>query len=539
MRRKVREEKYRHVPELKGSTLGHHHLTCLLGHGGMAEVYLAHDDHLARDVAIKVVHSSCMEHFARFRLEAETIGPLAHDHILPVFEYGEQGDWHYLVMPYAAHGTLADLLKKKGTLSPEHAGTLLEQIARALQFAHERGVLHRDIKPSNILLRDERYAYLADFGIAKSQDEKNDLTQVGTVIGTPEYMAPELMEEPAGPSSDIYALGIVLYQMLTGRVPFKGRTALSVLQKHVQEPPVPPSVINPALSPAIEQVILGALEKDPRRRFRTAEALAKAYKQALQASMVGTQANFASPLILRASEATTATSASQATIQTPLQAGLSVPPQAPNVSQAAFKPRRRGRLVGIGIAAVVFLMVLAFLMSSLLSSYTNQSHILTRAATPHATIVPTSLPTAAPASTSTTDANACPDQSLVTINDTADVLNTDQICSAISNWPYTLTIYTTTMSSQSDSLRNSAQSLLTTPNTIAMAIGIDTSDDHSPSHISILGGDAVRISNTRYHRAVKAFADQANTDDDTDATIAALQVLQADGQNQNQNDGGD
>ena len=387
------------------------------------------------------------------------------------------------------------------------------------------------------MLRDERYAYLADFGIAKSQDEKNDLTQVGTVIGTPEYMAPELMEVPASPSSDIYALGIVLYQMLTGRVPFEGRTALSVLQKHVQEPPVPPSLINPALSPVIEQVILGALEKDPRRRFRTSEALAKAYKQALQASMVGTQADFASPLIFRASEGTTAPSASQATIQTPLQAGLPVPPHAPYVSQAVFRPRRRGRLLGIGIAAVVFLMVLVLLMPSLLSSYTNQSHILARAATPHATIVPTSIPTAAPTSTSTTAANACPDQSLVTINDTTNVLDTAQICSAISNWPYTLTIYTTTMSSQGDSLSNTAQSLLTTPNTIAMAIGIDNSHDHPHSHISILGGDAVQISNTRYHRAVEAFAHKANTGEYTNATIAALQVLQSDAQNQNQNGG--
>src|SRR5258708_40049015 len=107
------------MPGLEGSTLGHHHLKYLLGRGGMAEVYLAHDDHLFRHVAIKVVHTGRTEHFARFRREAETIGPLAHNHILPVFEYGEQDDWHYLVMPYAAHGTLADLLKKKGALRSE------------------------------------------------------------------------------------------------------------------------------------------------------------------------------------------------------------------------------------------------------------------------------------------------------------------------------------------------------------------------------------------------------------------------------------
>ncbi|HEX3642345.1 MAG TPA: serine/threonine-protein kinase, partial [Ktedonobacteraceae bacterium] len=327
------------MPGLEGSTLGHHRLKYLLGRGGMAEVYLAHDHHLFRDVAIKVVHTSRLDHFARFQREAEIMGPLAHDHILPVFEYGEQDGWHYLVMPYASHGTLADLLKQKGALSPQEAGTLLEQIASALHFAHEQGVLHRDIKPSNILLREPSYAYLADFGIAKSQDQKSSLTQVGTVIGTPEYMAPELLEEPASSSSDIYALGIVLYQMLTGRVPFQGKTVLTVLQKHVQEPPVRPSLINPALVPAIEQVVLCAIEKDSGRRFRAPEALAKAYQQALGASIANQGAITASPLILRSPTATMAPSASQATVQTPLQAGFSAPPYVP-------QPKRRSLTTG-------------------------------------------------------------------------------------------------------------------------------------------------------------------------------------------------
>src|SRR5215469_570455 len=243
------------MAELEGKTLGHHYLKQLLGRGGMAEVYLARDEHLFRDVAIKVVHASRLDHFARFQREAEIVGPLTHDHILPIFEYGEEADWHYLVMPYAAYGTLDDVLSEKGALSPEKAGVILEQIASALQFAHERGILHRDIKPSNILLRDESYAYLADFGIAKSQDERSGLTQVGTIIGTPEYMAPEFLDEPASPSCDIYSLGIVLYQMLTGRVPFQGKTTLAVLHRHAQEPPVRPSLINPAILPAIEQVV--------------------------------------------------------------------------------------------------------------------------------------------------------------------------------------------------------------------------------------------------------------------------------------------
>jgi serine/threonine protein kinase len=506
---------------LEGKTFGHHHLKRLLGRGGMAEVYLARDEHLFRDVAIKVVHTSRMDHFARFRREAEIIGPLVHDHILPVFEYGEEADWHYLVMPYAAYGTLDDLLSKKGALSPEEAGVLLEQIASALQFAHERGILHRDIKPSNILLRDESYAYLADFGIAKSQDERSGLTQVGTVIGTPEYMAPELLEEPASPSSDVYALGIVLYQMLTGRVPFKGKTALAVLQKHAHEPPVRPSLINPAISPAIEQVILSAIEKDPSRRFRTPVALAKAYKQALQVPIANQEATTASPLVLSPPTETTAPAASQATVQTPLQAGLSVSPHTP-------QPKRRspttGRLVGIGIAVVIALLVLLLLLPNLLN---NQSNTATQ------TVVP---PTATvPPATSTPLANACGDQRQVTINDTANVLNTAQICRAISPWPYMLSVYTTNISSKDSNLTEKANSLLTNANAVVMAVGVDNSRGHRQSQIVIVHGAAVQISNKQYQNATEAFTHRVNTGDYNRATIEAIDALQTPDQKQKQN----
>jgi serine/threonine protein kinase len=513
--------KYALMPGLEGRTLGHHHLKHLLGRGGMAEVYLARDEHLFRDVAIKVVHTSRMDHFARFQREAEIIGPLAHDHILPVFEYGEQGDWHYLVMPYAAHGTLADLLRKKGALSPQEAGMLLEQIASALQFAHERGILHRDIKPSNILLRDESYAYLADFGIAKSQDERSGLTQVGTVIGTPEYMAPELLEGPASPSSDIYALGIVLYQMLTGKVPFEGKTALAVLQKHAHEPPVRPSLVNPTILPAIEQVVLKAIEKDPDRRFRTPEALAEAYRQALQGSNANQETVIASPLILRPPVGTQAPSNSQATAQTPLQAGLSVPPY---TSQPRRKSLMTGLLVGIGVIAL--LLVLVFLLPNLLGNYTNnQSQGHTPAQSPTIT---------APTSTPTRVANACHDQRQVTINDTANVLDSTQICDAISTWPYALTIYTTNISSEVGNLTDKAKSLLTDANTIVMAIGVDNSRGHSQSHIAIVHGSSVQISDTQYSRAREAFSRQANAGNYTRPTIAAIEALQAPDQKQKQ-----
>src|SRR5258706_5545119 len=271
------------MPGLEGTTLGRYRLKRRLGLGGMSQVYLAYDEDLDRDVAIKVVSSGQAEYIERFKREAKAIGRLTHDHILPAFDSGEQGPWHYLVMPYIEHNTLRERLER-GDLTLEEAGELLQQIASALQHAHDNGIVHRDIKPSNILLRDDHYAYLADFGLAKSLKGSSNLTQLGTLLGTPEYMAPELADGPATTSSDIYALGVLLYQMATSRVPFDGETPMAVYMKQLRDEPVPPSYINPAISPAVEQVILRALEKDPRYRYQTANDLAQAYLEALEAS---------------------------------------------------------------------------------------------------------------------------------------------------------------------------------------------------------------------------------------------------------------
>ena len=268
------------MPGLEGTSLGRYRLKHRLAKGGMAEVYLAFDDRMHRDVAIKVVGSNNAEYTARFVREAQAMGKLHHDHILPAYDYGEQGSWNYLVMPYVAHGTLKDLLAK-GSLSLEHAGELLQQIANGLQYAHQQGLLHRDIKPSNILLRDDHFAYLCDFGLARAQEGGSDLTQTGTLLGTPEYMAPELAEGPATVSSDVYALAVVLYSMVTGRVPFQGDTAISIFWKQLREYPVPPSRFNPAIPKAVDQVLMRALEKDPTLRYPTALALSQAFQAAI------------------------------------------------------------------------------------------------------------------------------------------------------------------------------------------------------------------------------------------------------------------
>src|SRR5215470_475700 len=269
---------------LEGTSLGRYRLQRRLGRGGMSEVYLAYDELMHRDVAIKVVSSSHVDYIERFQREARAIGNLHHNHILPAFDYGEQGPWHYLVMPYIEHETLGDRLDRRGRLSLEEAGEMLHQIASGLQYAHEHGIVHRDIKPSNILLRDDHHAYLADFGLAKEMNERGSVTQTGVLLGTPEYMAPELADAPASKSSDLYALGILLYQMVTGQLPFTAKTPLAVYMKQMHEQPIPPSHLNPAIPPEVERVILRALDKDPRRRHLTPNALAYAYLEALSIS---------------------------------------------------------------------------------------------------------------------------------------------------------------------------------------------------------------------------------------------------------------
>ncbi|GAC1350748.1 MAG: hypothetical protein NVSMB27_36230 [Ktedonobacteraceae bacterium] len=251
-----------------------------LARGGMSEIYLAHDEQ-QHTVAIKAVHKSNDEYVARFQREVAALKSLAHEHILPIIDSGEDDSWHYFVTPYAKHGTLRERIVE-GPLTQEETGAILEQVAAALHYAHEHNLLHRDIKPSNILFKDEHQVYLADFGLAKGIAHDSELTQTGCLMGTPEYMAPELAEDPATTSSDIYALGIVLYQMLTGQVPFQGSNPVSTYWKHIRELPTPPSLLNPAIAYAVERVVLRALEKEPQRRFKTVQEMAQAYAQALK-----------------------------------------------------------------------------------------------------------------------------------------------------------------------------------------------------------------------------------------------------------------
>ena len=268
------------MQELIEMKIGPYQIQRHLARGGMANVYLARNSETEQLVAIKLVHASAEDHCERFRREMLELGRLHHHHILPALAYGEYDSWCYLVTPYITGGTLTSLLAK-GPLSLQAAGKLFAQLASALHYAHEQGIVHRDIKTSNVLMRDEQYACLADFGLVKRVGFDISLTQAGYLIGTPEYMAPELEGEEASPRSDIYALGVVLYQMLTGRVPFKGSSPVNIYLKQIREQPPRPSLLNPAIPFEIEEVVLRALKKNPRERYQTAQEFNAAYQHAL------------------------------------------------------------------------------------------------------------------------------------------------------------------------------------------------------------------------------------------------------------------
>jgi serine/threonine protein kinase len=274
------------MPGLEGKRFGPYTLQALLGQGGMSEVYLAFDERHRCEVAVKILSGNNPEYLERFRREAEAVDTLHHPHILPAYDYDDCDPWHYLVMPYVSGGTLRGRLTR-GPLAPADAGRILDQIASALQYAHDHGILHRDIKPSNILFENRQHAYLADFGLAKILDDSLEITHTGTLMGTPEFMAPDLANGPATSLSDVYALGLVLYQMVTGHLPFLGSNSIEVYWKQLRELPLPPSHHNPALTLAIDRVVLRSLAKDPQRRYQSALALAEAYQLALQEVQMG------------------------------------------------------------------------------------------------------------------------------------------------------------------------------------------------------------------------------------------------------------
>jgi serine/threonine protein kinase len=275
------------VEDLTGRQFGPYQIVAPLGEGGMAAVYKAYHPAVERYVALKVLprHMSSSDEFvARFKREARLLAQLQHPHILPVFDYGESDGYPYIVMPFIISGTLADILRKQ-RLSLSEVCRVIIQIGDALSYAHGRGMIHRDIKPSNVLIDERGNCLLTDFGLARMVEAAEKLTSSGSIMGTPAYMSPE---QGRGSNidhrSDLYSLGVILYEMITGRVPYTAETPVAVVFKHIQDPLPSARKLNPNLSEALELVLLKSLAKNSDDRYQNADEFVHAVQRVIPES---------------------------------------------------------------------------------------------------------------------------------------------------------------------------------------------------------------------------------------------------------------
>jgi len=253
-----------------------------IGSGGMADVWLAEDTHLQRQVALKVLHSRFAqdrEFVERFRREAEAAAGLQHPNVVAVFDRGDVEGTYYIAMQHLEGRSLKDLID--AGLTPEQAVGLIRQVLEGARFAHRHGVVHRDLKPQNVIVDAEGKATVTDFGIARAG--ASEITQAGSVMGTPHYLSPEQAQGfEVTAVSDLYSVGVMLYEALTRRVPFEADSAVAIAMKQVSQPPQRPSSINPEISPALDAVVMRALEKEPGQRFQSADAFIAALDAALK-----------------------------------------------------------------------------------------------------------------------------------------------------------------------------------------------------------------------------------------------------------------
>ena len=260
---------------------GRYRVISRVGSGGMADVYLAQDQLLGREVAVKVLH----HHFAedhefveRFRKEASSAAGLSHPNIVGIFDRGEWNGTYYIAMEYVAGRSLKAIVREDGALEPALAIDIVIQILRAARFAHRRGVIHRDLKPHNVILDEEGRARVTDFGIARAG--ASDMTLTGSIMGTAQYLSPEQAQGFAvSDASDLYSVGVILYELLTGAVPFEGDSAVAIAFKQVSAAPRPPSELNPAIPASLDAVVMRALAKDPAGRYASADELITALQR--------------------------------------------------------------------------------------------------------------------------------------------------------------------------------------------------------------------------------------------------------------------
>jgi len=276
------------MPDLSGKSLGQYQIIKPIGQGGMAKIYLAYQPSVRREVAIKVLSSPLQGNVSfvkRFAQEVEVIAHLQHPQIIPVYDFGEQDDLIYIVMAYIRGGTLADRIDQAPHGLPDQETIrLLNLISEGLDFAHSKGIVHRDLKPNNILMDENNNLYIADFGLAKLTEGKIELTNT-MMTGTAAYMAPEIAQSGRSTKrADTYAIGVIIFELLTGRLPFQGETPYKMLSAHIHQPVPNISEFRPDLPKAVQPVIDKALAKDPVNRFATSTEMATALKMAIDSS---------------------------------------------------------------------------------------------------------------------------------------------------------------------------------------------------------------------------------------------------------------
>jgi serine/threonine-protein kinase len=287
---------------LIGQAIGQYQIIEEIGRGGMAVIYRAEQPTIGRDVAIKFLRQGLpgqeQNLLARFFREAQIVANLQHPHILPVYDFGEFNGLPYLVMAYMPSGTLADYIEGQGQLRLPETVRLVRQISDALDYAHRRGVIHRDVKPSNILMDEPGNAYLADFGLSKAL-QRSDLTASG-LIGTPDYIAPDWGQgAETSPSVDIYALGVTLYQMLAGELPFQSTSPMGVLMAHLNDPIPDLRRKRSDLPEAVQPVLEIAMAKSADERYATAGSLADALEKAQNAGTPAVSLRIPSPPLVK------------------------------------------------------------------------------------------------------------------------------------------------------------------------------------------------------------------------------------------------
>lgn len=273
------------MSDLSGKTLGQYQIIKSIGQGGMAKIYLAYQPSVNREVAVKVLSSTLQENVSfvnQFSQEVDVIAHLQHPQIIPVYDFGKQDDNIYIVMAYIRGGTLADRIDRAQTGLPDHETIrLLDLISEGLDYAHSKDIVHRDLKPNNILMDESDHPYIADFGLAKLTEGKIELTNT-MMTGTAAYMAPEIAQlGKSTKRADIYALGIILFEMLTGRLPFQGETPYKMLSAHIHKPVPNIREFRPNLPEAVQAVIDKALAKNPVNRFATAREMTTEFKIAM------------------------------------------------------------------------------------------------------------------------------------------------------------------------------------------------------------------------------------------------------------------